>query len=443
MKNSFKLKTLFSIFSVAPFIVLVIMLFIFGGLTVSRNTVSGELEASQYLIKPIQKIIDSNYNYAGDTEGVLMLMDSYSNIIYPAYNRTVIDQQVHQKNMLNSFLINDIASISIFSYKYKGEDYFVFFDDMHMPTIMKSQLRMVVGLLILVISIIGLIFNQMIKVIINSSITSLVEASEMIANGNLDEKITLKYNNELVFIADGIDKMRIELKEKRNIEQRFFMSVTHDLKTPLTSINGYLEAIADGIISDSDEVISSVKLMQKKSDLLQNRISELLDYSRNRTAGWRDQWSSVNISEWINGMSSMFESDAGLYNRKYDTRIYGLEDLHVFCNERLLTRALENIFDNATRYTNDGDSVIFSAFLEKKRKGNVFKLIIEDSGSGIDEEDLDKIFDLFYRNDRGRNSRGMGIGLASVQTIVKDHGGEIQCDKSEMGGARFTITLDC
>ena len=280
-------------------------------------------------------------------------------------------------------------------------------------------------------------------VIINSSIKRLVYASDLIANGNLDESITLKYNNELVHVANAIDRMRIELKGKRNVEQRFVMSVTHDLKTPLTSINGYLEAIADGVITDPEEIQEIIRLMQRKTELLDGRINELLDYSRNRTAGWREHWKDINVLDWLIEISSMFQNDADLYGRKYQSSININDGLSIKCNDKLLTRALENLFDNACRYSRDNDFIFFKASLLNLKGKNILQIIMEDSGTGIEEKEMENIFELFYRNDRGRNSRGMGIGLASVQTIVRDHGGQVSCRKSESGGACFEITLNC
>lgn len=441
MRNSFNLKTMFTVFLTAPFLVLIVMIFIFMGLAETRHTQTELMQAPKYLIKPILRIIENNYLYSEEAEGVLLLFNREGQVLYPSEADNFFITNEDMFSLYRELFDEGPDNISLIKYAYNGVPGLCLFDNTYVPAVYKKQIRVGISLFIVIISCLGLVFGQLTTLIINSSIRSLVDASELIANGNLDEKISFKYNNELVHVSDAIDRMREELRERRNMEQRFVMSVTHDLKTPLTSINGYLEAIADGVISDPDEIKEIIVLMQKKSGLLDNRINELLDYSKSRTAGWRNHWENILLFDWLNDLSSMFKNDAELYGREYHSKIEIDGDIIMAGNEKLLTRALENLFDNACRYTESGDSIVFSAEQKEHENENLLVISLEDSGSGIDEKDHDKIFELFYRNDRGRNSRGMGIGLASVQTIVKDHGGTILCGNSSSHGALFTIAL--
>lgn len=442
MKQSFNLKTMFTLFLAAPFIVLIVMIFIFMGIAESRNANEGLIEAPKYLLKPLREIIENDYDPPFNPGGVVMLIDSEGSVIYPRNSEALSFDNIETSHMFSRMILDGPDNISITHYTFMGKPYFCFFDNAMFPAVYKRQIRIGVSLFIVIISCLGLVFGQVSTVIINSSIKKLIEASDLIAEGNLEEKITLNFDNELVHVANAIDRMRVELKEKRNVEQRFVMSVTHDLKTPLTSINGYLEALADGIITDPEETALTIELMQKKTSLLDSRINELLEYSRSRTAGWRENWKNIPIGPWLIEISSMFKNDADLYGRKYLEHINIAKGTLIKGDDKLLSRALENLFDNACRYTESGDYIIFSATLVERRGRDAVEIIFEDSGSGISEENRDKIFELFYRNDRGRNSRGMGIGLASVQTIIQDHGGTISCSNSESGGARFTIILE-
>ncbi|MBN2656222.1 MAG: HAMP domain-containing histidine kinase [Spirochaetales bacterium] len=442
MKQSFNLKTMFTLFLAAPFIVLIVMIFIFMGIAGSRNGKFGSLEAPKYLLIPLTYIIEHDYNPPGDPKGVIMVLDSSGKVVYSQIDLAGGTDREDTAGMLAQIVLKGSTNMSISHYKYEDEPYFCFFDNAMFPAIYKQQMRIGISLFIIIISCLGLIFGQISTVIINSSIRKLIEASDRIADGNLEESINLKYDNELVHVANAIDRMRVELKEKRNVEQRFVMSVTHDLKTPLTSINGYLEALSDGLITETEEVASTVELMQKKAALLDSRINELLEYSRSRTAGWRENWKDISMATWLRDISTMFRNDADLCGRKYLEEINIDENTVLKGDDKLLSRALENLFDNACRYTEPGDYIIFSAGQREGKDHSEIEIVFEDSGSGISEENLDKIFELFYRNDRGRNSRGMGIGLASVQTIINDHGGTIKCTNSESGGARFTVVLE-
>lgn len=441
MKQSFNLKTMFSLFLAAPFIVLIVMIFIFMGIAESRRTNSRYLEAPKYLSLPLLEIIENGYAPADRPLGVLILMDSDGTILYSS-SSDIPDFHENGALLLRSMVDLGPDNISISRYIYKGAAYYCFFDNSMFPAVYRQQIRIGASLFIVIISCLGLFFGQISSIIINSSIRRLIDASNLIAEGNLDEKVTLKYNNELIHVANAIDRMRVELREKRNVEQRFVMSVTHDLKTPLTSINGYLEALADGVITDPEDVRQTVEMMQNKSSLLDNRINELLEYSRSRTAGWRENWKEINLAGWLENISAMFRSDAELYGRQYVRSIGIGGDVVIKGDEKLLSRALENLFDNACRYTEAGDTIVLSAAMTEHAGRKTVEILVEDSGSGINPEDMDKIFELFYRNDRGRNSRGMGIGLASVRTIIEDHGGAISCSNSRSGGACFRIELE-
>lgn len=432
---------MFSLFLIAPFLILIAMIFIFMGLTETRNTSSGFVNAPKYLILPIKNIIENDYKTSNEETGVLMLVDKNGQLLY-AVSELGLYPGTEDLNILFGDLIESgLEHISMIKFSYKGEPGFCFFDNDYVPAVFKQKIRVGISLFIIIISLMGLLFGQISTVVINNSIKKLVDASGLIADGNLDETITLKYNNELVHIADAMNNMRVELREKRNVEQRFFMSVTHDLKTPLTSVNGYLEAIADDVISDPIEIKEIILLMQKKTNLLDSRINVLLDYSKNRMAGGREQWSDIPVFNWLEDLSYMFASDAELYDRKYQKNFMIDRQTQFKGNEKLLSRALENLFDNSCRYTEEGDTIIFSAARILSKDNPFLKISLEDSGSGIEEEDREKIFELFYRTDRGRNSRGMGIGLASVKTIVEDHNGTVHCEKSPADGTVFTITL--
>jgi len=442
MKQTFNLKTMFTLFLAAPFIVLIVMIFIFMGFAESRNSSFGSLEAPKYLLVPLTSIIEQDYSPLTDPRGIILILDSEGKVVFFPGKPSVEFEGSDTEKILGHIILNGSVNTSISRYTYNGEPFFCYFDNAMFPVIYKQQMRIGISLFIIIISCLGLVFGQLSTLIINSSIKKLIEASDRIAEGNLEEEIILKYDNELIHVARAIDRMRVELKEKRNVEQRFFMSVTHDLKTPLTSINGYLEALSDGVITDHEEIASTISLMQKKASLLAGRINELLEYSRSRTAGWRENWKEIDINTWLQDISNMFHNDANLRGRKYLDEINIDDDTRLRGDDKLLTRALENIFDNACRYTEPGDLIIFSAKQCEGPDKSCIEIIFEDSGSGISEENIDKIFELFYRNDRGRNSRGMGIGLASVQTIIQDHGGTIECSNSESGGARFTIKLE-
>jgi len=269
------------------------------------------------------------------------------------------------------------------------------------------------------------------------SVRDLIRASSRIKNKDLDTEIIPRKQTEMAEVFKAFDDMRKTLKSNREKETRFVMSVTHDLKTPLAAMRMYLEAMNDGYIEIQGEAEEAVKKILIKAGILEDRIGELLDYSKLQTSVNDLQKELIVISDWINEQNIFFSDECQMHNRKYRSDIKIPKDLKFSGNIKLLNRALNNLIDNACRYTKKEDSIVFSA----KIQTGILLLTIDDSGSGIDREERDKIFELFYRGDKGRNSRGMGIGLSSVLSVIDYHGGKIKCEASSLGGASFIVSI--
>lgn len=270
-----------------------------------------------------------------------------------------------------------------------------------------------------------------------SGIRRLIQASIRIANLDLDTVIYPGKQRELGRVFLAFDQMRKALKAYRENETRFIMSVTHDLKTPLAAMRMYLEAMNDGYIEISEEAGIAVKKILKKSAILEDRIGEILDHSKLLASVHRIKREIIIVPLWIQEQSQFFDEECQMNQREYTQKMDLSNHVKIFGHIKLLNRALANLIDNACRYTKSGDTIKLISYTSE----GSLKIDIEDSGPGIPAPERLKIFELFYRADKGRNSRGMGIGLSSVQSIIENHGGTISCKESSMGGASFSITL--
>ncbi len=269
------------------------------------------------------------------------------------------------------------------------------------------------------------------------NVKELIKASVRIRNMDLDTEIKSRRVTEMTEVFSAFDEMRLELKENRKRNSRFFMSVTHDLKTPLTAMRMYLEAISDGVIEDPDEMKEALAKVLIKTGVLEERINELLEFSRVQSSGINLKREQLGINSWIKDLSDCFKEECELNKRIYKSEIVLNTPVKISGNEKLLRRALDNLIDNGCRYTRQDDKIHFSCSVEN----NILNIVIEDSGPGVEPENRDLIFELFFRKDKGRNARGMGIGLTSVKSVMEDHGGSIICTESKLGGACFRIQL--
>jgi signal transduction histidine kinase len=215
----------------------------------------------------------------------------------------------------------------------------------------------------------------------------------------------------------------------------------------LALIKAYTEAIEDGITEDPASHISATEIISAKADQLEGMINELLEYVRMDSGEWRGQLQKVNITAFLQDAASVFTPDVELLHHEFRSEITLPDNLFVSMDERLILRALENLVNNAIRYTPNGSVITLGAGLvESKADGKAAKtvrLTVRDNGPGIDKADLPHVFEMFYRGTASRREQGMGMGLAVVKWAVNSHGWSITVDsEQERGkGTRFCITV--
>lgn len=266
----------------------------------------------------------------------------------------------------------------------------------------------------------------------------LVRASQRIKLGDFETPIESRCHNELYRVFEAWEEMRRELLAGRNRGILMITGITHDLKTPLTSMRMYLEAMRDGVIEEELERNDAINKTLSKAGMLEDRIDEMLYAIRSISSGWTED-DVLDTSSWINELDHLFSEECSLNQRRYESDIRIPEALELKGSQRMLTRAVHNLLDNAVRYTKEEDRIRFSVHWNKEDAMLVLRL--EDSGPGIPPEEREVIFDMFFRKDKGRNTRGMGIGLAAVKFMAQDHGGSVSCVDTELGGACFEVRL--
>lgn len=272
---------------------------------------------------------------------------------------------------------------------------------------------------------------------LSRSIVRLEAAAKRIARGDFDFVLVPEGRDEFTSLTESFDRMRVSLKENQAQRARFLMAVSHDLKTPLTSIRGYLEAIEDGMATDEATFKSYVDIIRKKAELLEERILELIDFVRLETGEWRMKNKPIDLRSFLLELGQAFRQDTIVEGRIFTFSIDIPDGIVVNGDPALLLRVFENIFGNALRYTEEGNGISFRA--AQGRDGIVIE--IEDSGKGIPRDELGLIFEPFYRGNSSRREPGFGLGLSTVKSIVESHGWTIVVD-SEIGKwTRFTVRI--
>lgn len=307
-----------------------------------------------------------------------------------------------------------------------------------------SRLERYVNTVTIISTIILLFCIVIITMIIRSiakSVTVLKNAAERVTLGELDTPIEVHGSNEIISLTKSLNELRLAVKESRDRQARFIMGVSHDLKTPLALIRGYVEALYDDIPASPEERRQYAQIILKKADDLEVLINDLIDVIKVETGEWRATWKDVNLLAFMKDMAKRGDEAALILKRKFIADIRVPEDAVVQMDERLLNRCFENLFSNAIRYTKEDGTVQLKAFQTYSGDKPCYIVQIADNGIGIAKEDLKNIFDLFYRGTSSRREKGSGLGLAIVKSILRSHNWEIGVESEAGKGTVFTITI--
>lgn len=306
----------------------------------------------------------------------------------------------------------------------------------------KNQTNMFYSLLdcILIFVIICAVATCCISRTITYSLSHLVKQTEKIAKGDLtpqEQRTPAKSRNEFTDLTEHIDSMRAALLDAKRKQQRFIMGITHDLRTPISVIKGYTEALYDGVITSEEETKKSLEIINVKTSQLEEMITSLINYCTFFRDNFRRQITPHCIKKQLEAFAKSAETTGRIFHRKISCNINLLESTDIPVNEQLLARALENLFGNALRYTEDDGEITITA----DESDEYITITFSDTGCGIAEKDISHLFDLFYRGTNSRREQGLGIGLSVVKDIVDLHGWNIAI-RSELGkGSDFIIRI--
>lgn len=306
----------------------------------------------------------------------------------------------------------------------------------------KNQTNMFYSLLdcVLIFVIICAVATCCISRTITSSLSHLVKQTEKIAKGDLtpqEQRTPAKSRNEFTDLTEHIDSMRAALLDAKRKQQRFIMGITHDLRTPISVIKGYTEALYDGVITSEKETKKSLEIINVKTSQLEEMITSLINYCTFFRDNFRRQITPHCIKKQLEAFAKSAETTGRIFHRKISCNINLLESTDIPVNEQLLARALENLFGNALRYTEDDGEITITA----DESDECITITFSDTGCGIAEKDISHLFDLFYRGTNSRREQGLGIGLSVVKDIVDLHGWSIDI-RSELGkGSDFIIRI--
>ena len=272
-------------------------------------------------------------------------------------------------------------------------------------------------------------------------------ATDNIKNGNLDFEMEVNSKDEIGELYADFESMRKRLKdnaeemmEADKRDREFISNISHDLKTPLTSIRGYCEGIMDGVASTPEKMDKYIRTIYTKTTEMDDLINQLTLYSKIEQKSVPFNFNQVSASEFFGECAKALELELDAQNIQfeYHDRLKG--DVALILDDEQIQRVINNIVANSVKYAHVSPLVI--TFTVEEQGGDV-RVSLADNGVGISPKDLPHIFDRFYRADSSRNRQtgGSGIGLSIVKSIIEEHGGTIQATSEKDKGTVISFLL--
>ena len=262
-------------------------------------------------------------------------------------------------------------------------------------------------------------------------LVKLRKATQNIKEGNLDFVLEVEGKDEFSQLCQDFEEMRKRLKE--STEEKILMdkenkelisNISHDLKTPITAVKGYVEGIMDGVADTPEKMNRYVRTIYNKTNEMDHLINELTFYSKIDTNRIPYTFSKLNVEDYFSDCAEELGLEMETRGIELVYANYVEKGVQVIADGEQIRRVIHNIVSNAIKYMEKPRGIIQ---LRVKDVGDFIQVEIEDNGNGIAAKDLPYIFDRFYRTDVSRNSSkgGSGIGLSIVKKIMEDHGGKV------------------
>ena len=307
--------------------------------------------------------------------------------------------------------------------------------DISLPQSSSSQVKLMAKDMILTATIILVFTALSVGLWIYRSIAvplvKLKKATKNIKEGNLDFVLEVEGNDEFSQLCQDFEEMRKRLKE--STEEKILMdkenkelisNISHDLKTPITAVKGYVEGIMDGVADTPEKMDRYVRTIYNKTNEMDHLINELTFYSKIDTNRIPYTFSKLNVEDYFSDCAEELGLEMETRGIELVYANYVEKGVQVIAGGEQIRRVIHNIVSNAIKYMEKPKGIIQ---LRVKDVGDFIQVEIEDNGKGIAAKDLPYIFDRFYRTDVSRNSSkgGSGIGLSIVKKIMEDHGGKV------------------
>lgn len=340
-------------------------------------------------------------------------------------------------DFFGEFSEETLSVIAPINYNYRVRGYLVIHNELSSLAAEKEELLNIVYMTLAVLLFLALLVLLFIMRIISNPLKKITKATSEYASGNLAYQIELNREDEFGHLADSMNLMARELNETEEYERKFIANISHDFRSPLTSIKGYVEAMMDGTIPvELQEKYFNIVLFE--TDRLKKLTEELLTLNSFGFKRGMLEISTFDINAIIKNTAASFEGRCT--ERKISIELlFDSRQQMVRADMGKIQQVLYNLIDNAIKFSDDNSSIEVETTVKHEK---VF-VSVKDHGTGIPKESQKKIWERFYKTDtsRGKDKRGTGLGLAIVKEIIQNHDEHINVISTEGVGTEFTFSL--
>ncbi|WZX99126.1 HAMP domain-containing sensor histidine kinase [Bacillus sp. FSL W7-1360] len=339
-----------------------------------------------------------------------------------------------KRTFVTGFFANELKNSVGVPFTYEGAKYALFLRPdlpFHFNE-MRHLFAWLIGLTVLF----SLVFELILAKYVIRPVSQLSEATKKVQQGDFTLQLDVNRRDEIGELAESFQQMSSQLAKLENMRNEFISNISHDIRSPLSNINGYMELLAKDNVSSSDKR-TYIAIVREECERLSNLTTQLLLLSSLNQMTDMSVKTFVDVSAQIKSLVKKYQWK--LFEREITVQYELADDLDYEGKEPLLLSVWDNLFSNAVKYNRHGGSI----FITLEKKAGALEVSFRDTGVGLSEEQVTRIFERFYRGDASRTKEveGSGLGLAIAEKIVSLHGGEILVE-SEIGiGTTFIVRL--
>ncbi len=417
--------------------------------TLIANTYAADLYNSETTLDAVKGQLDALETYLDATLWIInpsgrMVLDSSSpidlerEVVIDGFDPTITEGSYYTTGtFFGTFEEETLSVFAPITSDFKVMGYVV----IHMPMsdiyATADNLLNISYIMLMILFVLSLIILIFFTEIVYIPLQKITEATVQYASGNMHYEFSVESRDEMGYLAASLSYMASEIARAEDDQKTFIANVSHDFRSPLTSIRGYLEAMLDGTIPP-EQFDKYLTIVLNETERLTKLTNSLLTLNNLNTRGMLLDITEFDINAAIRSVAASFEGTCKSKGITIDLVLTG-EEMIVSADKDKIEQVLYNLLDNAIKFSHN-DSSIKLETTEKRRK--IF-VSVKDSGIGIPKDDLKLVWERFYKSDlsRGKDKKGTGLGLSITKEIIQAHGENINVISTEGAGTEFIFTL--